>query len=102
MVLGRTPRGPGTSSRPPAGARCQTRRVITGKYSSYSGDTTAGGYPMDVDGDGKMDIVLGPDSSGNWNVLRSTGNSFVDAGTWATGAYGSFASDTNGRRYRWT
>ncbi|HED52094.1 MAG TPA: hypothetical protein ENI83_00930, partial [Gammaproteobacteria bacterium] len=33
--------------------------------------------PMDTNGDGLQDLLLGPDSSGNWTVLESTGSSFV-------------------------
>jgi chitodextrinase len=61
-------------------------------------------YPIDVNGDGLMDLVMGPDASGNWYVLESTGHSFVDAGLWATGAYAAwwqatdrtFIADVNG------
>lgn len=32
--------------------------------------------PMDFNGDGKQDLMFGPTSSGQWNVLRSNGSSF--------------------------
>jgi len=59
MVLGRTPRG-WYVIQATGGARCQTAARHHRQYSSYSGDTTGRRYPMDVDGDGKMDIVLAP------------------------------------------
>jgi RHS repeat-associated protein len=71
----------------------------TGKYTSYNNDQYNRRYAMDVNGDGKTDVVIGPDSSGNWYVLRSTGSSFVDDGAWITGAFGSFNNDAYGRRY---
>ena len=56
---------------------------------------------MDVNGDGKMDMVIGPDpNNGNWYVMRSTGTAFVNYGNRIPGgAYKSFATDTYGRRY---
>jgi len=61
-------------------------------------------YPIDVNGDGLTDLVMGPDANGNWFVLKSTGHSFVDAGMWATGVYAAwwqatdrtFIADVNG------
>jgi RHS repeat-associated protein len=41
---------------------------------------------MDVNGDGKHDVVMGPDEHGNWFGLISTGHSFTPM-TLATGAY---------------
>ena len=49
---------------------------------------------MDVNGDGLQDIVIGPDSSGNWYVLESTGSSFIDRGSWVN-AYGNWYKSTN-------
>ncbi len=71
----------------------------TGKYSSFGSDTYHRRYAMDVNGDGKTDMVLGPDASGNWYVLRSTGSSFVDDGAWITGVYSAWGSDQYTRRY---
>jgi YD repeat-containing protein len=70
---------------------------ISGAYGlwQYSSDRIR---PMDVNGDGKTDIVIGPDASGNWYVLRSTGSGFVDDGAWATGLYGAW--DGAGNRIR--
>jgi len=59
---------------------------------------------MDVNGDGLQDIVLGPDGSGNWYVMQSTGSGFEDKGAWITDAYGAWhaaadrirAMDVNG------
>jgi hypothetical protein len=62
---------------------------ITGVYSSWAG-TASRIRVMDVNGDGLTDIVLGPDDSGKWYVLRSTGTAFVDGGAWITGAYASW------------
>jgi RHS repeat-associated protein len=56
--------------------------------------------PMDVNGDGKADIVVGPDASGNWFVMLSTGASFADRGAWLTGAYGAWSNDPNPLRIR--
>jgi len=39
--------------------------------------------PMDVDGDGDQDIVIGPRSDGEWFLLRSEPSGFVDEGSWA-------------------
>ena len=49
--------------------------------------------PMDVNGDGLPDMVLGPDTSGNWFVLINTGSGFVDAGKWASNLFASWAAD---------
>jgi RHS repeat-associated protein len=62
---------------------------ITGAYGNWDG--AADRIPeIDVNGDGLADIVIGPDSNGNWYVLRSTGKSFVNDGAWITGAYGGW------------
>jgi len=34
--------------------------------------------------------VLGPDTAGNWSVMRSTPASFTDLGVQLTGKYASF------------
>lgn len=59
---------------------------------AYSGWTSSGDAerirPMDVNGDGRSDMVIGPSSSGKWYVLRSTGSAFVDTGDWAAATPG--------------
>lgn len=36
--------------------------------------------PMDVNGDGKQDIVLGPGANGTWFLMLSTGDGFINKG----------------------
>ena len=62
---------------------------ITGAYGGWNGARV---HPMDVNGDGKSDLVIGPDAYGNWYVLQSTGTSFVDKGAWISGAYSGWDS----------
>jgi len=31
--------------------------------------------PIDYNGDGKQDLIVGPDDDGDWSVLRSNGSS---------------------------
>ena len=62
---------------------------ITGAYGNWNAAADRI-RPMDVNGDGLQDIVIGPDGGGNWYVLQSTGNSFQNKGTWITGAYGNW------------
>jgi fibronectin type 3 domain-containing protein len=66
----------------------------TGKYANWTGARERI-YVIDVNGDGLADLVLGPDASGNWYVLESTGTGFVDKGAWATNAYASWVGATN-------
>ncbi len=49
----------------------------------------------DMNGDGLPDVLIGPDGSGNWYVLKNTGNSFVNTGAWLTGAYGNWDGSAN-------
>ena len=67
-------------------------------YAEFHNDTNNCKYAMDVNGDGKMDLVLGPDNNGTFYVLLSTGTSFVDYGAVHT-TYGAWASDQAHRRY---
>ena len=62
---------------------------LTGAYGGWH-DNADRIRPMDVNADGMVDIVIGPNKSGNWYVLRSTGTDFVDDGAWITGAYGNW------------
>ena len=66
---------------------------ISGAYGGWAGSSDRI-HVMDVNGDGKPDIVLGPDSSGNWFVLESTGNGFLDKGAWISGAYGGWSTSS--------
>jgi len=52
--------------------------------------------PMDVNGDGMKDIVIGPAAAGRWYVLLSTGHSFEDQGEWEpTLSYGGWYTEAN-------
>jgi len=46
------------------------------QYANWS----YGRRPLDVNGDGLPDMVLGPNTAGNWFVLLNTGTGFIDAG----------------------
>ena len=78
---------------------------IEGAYGGWMDDAYNWTYSkrirvMDVNGDRKDDIVLGPDTNGNWYVMISTGTSFVDEGVWITGAYGAWTDDSRISRTR--
>ena len=62
---------------------------LTDAYADWK-DTPQRIFSMDVNGDGLMDIVLGPSDQGQWFVLLSTGTGFVDAGAWISSAYASW------------
>jgi len=49
--------------------------------------------PIDANGDGLGDVLLGPDSSGDWFLLRNTGSGFVNEGAWITGLYGNWSGE---------
>ena len=59
--------------------------------SSYSGWSGSGNRirPVDFNGDGMTDVLIGPDGSGNWYVLQSTGAGFIDKGSVLTGFMGA-------------
>ncbi len=65
--------------------------LITGLYSNWGG---AGNRirVMDYDGDGKEDILIGPDAYGKWYGLKNDGGSFSDQGAVITGLYGSWGA----------
>ena len=65
----------------------------TGKYANWT-SARARIYPIDVNGDGLEDLLLGPDGTGNWYVLESTGSGFTDMGVWAT-AYANWVSQSS-------
>jgi len=61
-------------------------KIISGAYRGWDG---AGDHIriMDYNGDAKEDIVLGPNSYGDWYALRNNGGTFTDAGKIIAGAY---------------
>ena len=68
---------------------------VSGAYGSwgYSHDRI---HPMDANGDGLTDFVLGPEAgTGNWYVLTNTGTSLTNQGTWVTGAFASWSDKTD-------
>ena len=59
----------------------------------YDGSGPARTRPMDVNGDGKTDIVLGPRTNGDWYGMLSEGDEFVDQGSWEN-AYSDWSTDS--------
>ncbi len=55
--------------------------------------------PLDTNGDGRQDLLLGPDSSGNWTALESTGSGFVQRLT-LSNAYAGWTSAANAKLIR--
>lgn len=55
---------------------------ISGAYGGWD-DNSDRIRSADVNGDGRADIVIGPDSGGNWYVMLSTGSGFSDKGAWS-------------------
>ena len=64
---------------------------LYGDYSDYAGRIRN----VDMNGDGLVDVLIGPSSTGKWYVLRNTGNALVDTGAWVTGAYDSFVGSSD-------
>lgn len=64
--------------------------VASGLYGPNS-DFPERFHPAELDGDGLPDFIIGPISTGEWYVVRSTGTAFVNGGTWATNAYGAYS-----------
>ena len=50
--------------------------MANGVFSGWK-DKTAFIHPIDENGDGKQDLMMGPDSNGSWDLLRSNGNNFT-------------------------
>lgn len=71
-------------------------------WGGYGGSV----HVADMNGDGREDIVIGPSESGDWRLLLSDGNRFVDQGIVLQGKYSNFfpqqdkikAMDVNGNR----
>ncbi len=63
---------------------------ITGAYGNYQADSPRL-RPGDFNGDGLMDMLIGPGGSGDWYVMTSNGSGFEDAGMWINGAYAGYA-----------
>src|SRR5213080_2292828 len=61
---------------------------LSGSYGNWDG-AAARIRPMDVNGDGKQDIVIGPDANGKWYVLLCTGSSFVNQAHGSRAAMGT-------------
>lgn len=70
----------------------------SGKYGNWA-EKPDRVHIMDINADGKSDVVIGPSSSGNWWVMHSTGSSFSDKGLRASSLYGDFYDDP-GRIFR--
>ena len=61
---------------------------ISGAYANFHNDPGRV-RPTDVNGDGRPDIVIGP-NAGKWFVLKNTGTQFIDEGSWIDSPYGSW------------
>jgi hypothetical protein len=69
--------------------------VVSGAYGAW--DTSANRIRlMDIDGDGRKDIVIGPDAVGKWYWLKfSAAGQLEDKGALISGAYAGWASATD-------
>lgn len=84
LMLGPDANGKWYGLRNDGGTFTDVGAVISGKYQEWQ---SAGSRikVVDADGDGKQDLVLGPDSTGRWYLLRNTGGKFTDVGAVARG-----------------
>lgn len=51
-------------------------------------------HTLDINGDGQTDILLGPESNGNWHLIKSFGNAMLDQGKVLTG-YSDWQTELN-------
>jgi len=68
--------------------------VAVGAYAAWSGSSDRIRV-MDIDGDGRQDIVIGPDAAGKWYWLQSNGSTFIDHGAVVSGAYGNWSGSND-------
>jgi RHS repeat-associated protein len=74
--------------------------LITGAYGNWSGGGATRINATDLNGDGRTDVLIGPDASGYWYALRSTGTSLINLGANASGAYGAWGNNDAANRVR--
>lgn len=66
--------------------------VQTSSYGGYGSDRV---HVLDVNGDSKKDILIGPSKSGTWSLMESNGGYLVDYGNILLSAYGSWYDNAN-------
>ena len=64
--------------------------LIDNKYGNWAGDGGKRTNLIDYDEDGREDILIGPDSSGNWRALKNNASGYVDQGVIISGLYGNW------------